>query len=144
MRLLITRPPYPTPSFRLLSFGSSQMFSPEIQMMCGWRAHVIARNIWGLRVLWKIICAAGRYCSRLDMHQSRRAVVLQLRLFCDQLRDIITVDLCQHFSSSTGQGSPSLLLISGLLILVNIGLGSRQWHYFSTSTPKGLIDFCCV
>lgn len=35
MRLLITRPQYPTPSFRLLSFGSSQMFSPEIQMMCG-------------------------------------------------------------------------------------------------------------
>lgn len=31
--------------------------------------------------------------SRLDMHQSRNAIDLQLRLFYDQFLDIITVDL---------------------------------------------------
>lgn len=111
MRLLITRLQFPAPILRHLSFGSSQMFSLEIQKMYEERNN---------EECMRSPCLVEDN-SRLDMHQSRIAVDLQLRLFMISFSTSLlwtSPNILLHRQTRDHQ---SLLLVSGLLILIDTG-----------------------
>lgn len=107
MRLLITRLQFPAPILRHLSFGSSleiqKMYEERNNEECMRSPCLVEDN------------------SRLDMHQSRIAVDLQLRLFMISFSTSLlwtSPNILLHRQTRDHQ---SLLLISGLPILVDTG-----------------------